>query len=335
MKCSGIGVTKFMLPFVPGEVVIGTIEGMGEDVGSEVEKVFELGDRVIGVVDSGGCSRFLSAEAVNFVKAPSNLSNSTALALMQDWMTAYRALTAAKNSLSRANLFGMNILITDAMSAPGQALIALASEERANIYCCAEKTHHEYLKSLSSTITCFEPQPEKWLPDLKKKMHVAIDSTCVDGYASSCAALGKNGVLITLPYVRFDEKRLFGLFDVSWIWRQINFAKAKFTNVRVPTSQIIAIDPMEEFKINPDSEDENSAEKRVDFVRDFQYLALLHERGTIKPNICEKISLRALSSVQNQFKHAQFKNGVVGTGGTVVCMPWRRAGNFVLNVFES
>lgn len=86
-------------PRAPGEVIIGTIEG----VGIKVDHVFELGDRVIGMMKGGGCSRFLPAGAGNFVKAPSSMSNVTALALMQDWMPAYRALRVTKNAMNEAN----------------------------------------------------------------------------------------------------------------------------------------------------------------------------------------------------------------------------------------
>ena len=311
-KCSGIGLTKAMLPYVPGQFVIGTIE----DVGSDVPTFFKVGDRVIGMVDGGGCSRFLSADVDNFVKAPSNLGNSTALALMQDWMPAYRALHMAKQSTKRANLFGMNLLITDSMSAAGQAVIALASEEGANIYCCAEKAYHDYLKSLSSRITCLESNPEKWLPALEEQMDVVIDNTCSDGYVSSCEALGAKGVLISLPYVSFDDNRLFGLFDMSSFQRKIDSTKAKYT-----MCQTVTVDTKEEFEIG--NEDENTAEKRLNFVRDFQYLAVMHDKGIIKPKISEKVSLQEVSSYPDKFK-----SGAVGTsGGTVVCFPWKKEGD--------
>eukprot|EP00985_Skeletonema_marinoi_P000373 scaffold131_cov164-Skeletonema_marinoi.AAC.3 len=47
-----------------------------------------------------------------------------------DWMAAYRALSVAKNTMN-GNL---------SASAPGQAVISLASEEGANV----EKTRHQY-----------------------------------------------------------------------------------------------------------------------------------------------------------------------------------------------
>ncbi len=297
-----------MLPYVPGQVVVGTIE----DIGSEVDTFFKIGDRVIGMVEGGGCSRFLSAAAENFVKAPSNLSNSTALALIQDWMPAYRALHKAKNAIQRANLFGMNILITDAMLPAGQAVIALASEEGAIVHCCADEAHHDYLNSLGSKILCLDSKPEQWLPEVRDQMDVVIDNTCTDGYESSCEALTRKGVLITLPYVTFDDNKLFGLFDISSLDRKMKSTKAKMT-----MCQTIAVDTKEEFKLY--NEDENN-EERMNFVRDFQYLASMHDKGIIKPKISEKVSLQEVSG-----SHHKFRKGVVGRrGGTVVCFPWKK-----------
>jgi len=321
MKSSGISIH----PYVPGELVIGTIEG----IGSEVDSIFfdvELGDRVMGMVHGGGCSCFLSAEADNFVKAPtsSGMSNTAALALMHDWVPAYRALSVAKNAMSGASLFGMNILLTDAISAAGQAAIALASEEGANIYCCAEKTHHEYLKSLGSRITCVDLQPNSWLPELKEKMHIVIDNTCMDGYASSWEALGRDGFLICLPSNSLNDDKLFGLFDVGSLKSKINLTKARYL-----MSQTIIVDTKEDFKAFNVNKDESSAEKRVNFIRDFQYLAFLHEKGTIQPKISEKISLQELCSffviysVAGRSGYNLFKYGMRGTGGTRVCLPWK------------
>ena len=298
-----------MLPYVPGQVVIGTIE----EVGKHVDDVFKIGDRVIGMVEGGGCSRFLSAEADNFVKAPSNLGHSTALALMQDWMPAYRGLQMAKNSLNVANLFGLNVLITDAMLPAGQAVIALALEEGANVFCCAEKKYHSYLESLGSRTTCIGSKPEHWLPNLRGTMHVVLDNNCIDDYVSSSEALRRDkGVVIALPYVTFDDSRLFGLFDMSSLQKQM-----KATTASMTMCKLIAVDTREEFKLNHD--DDIGDEQRMNFVRDFQFLAYLHERGIIQPKISETVSLRQVSRT-----HDKFKSGIVGKeGGTVVVFPWK------------
>ncbi|KAL7495197.1 hypothetical protein ACHAWT_003672 [Skeletonema menzelii] len=314
-KCGGIGLTQAMLPYVPGQVVMGTIE----DVGDDVDDVFAIGDRVIGMVEGGGCSRFLSAEAENFIRAPSNLGHSTALALMQDWMPAYRGLHMAKNSLNNANLFGLNVLITDAMLPAGQAVVALASEEGANVFCCAQKKYHSYLQSLGSRITCVGAKPGQWLPALKGQINVVIDNSCIDDYVSSADVLQRDkGVVIALPYVTFDDNRLFGLFDIGSLQKQMKTATANYTMCK-----LITVDTREEFKLH--NEDDNSDERRMNFVRDFQYLAYLHDRGIITPKISENVSLQEVSRT-----HDKFKSGIVGNeGGTVVCFPWKSDGDII------
>ena len=94
-------------------------------------------------------------------------------------------------------------------------------------------------------------------------------------------------------------------------------------------SQTIIVDTKEDFKAFNVNKDESSAEKRVNFIRDFQYLAFLHEKGTIQPKISEKISLQELCSffviysVAGRSGYNLFKYGMRGTGGTRVCLPWK------------
>lgn len=324
MKCSGIGLTKEMLPYVPGQVVVGTIEA----VGSKANSYFKTGDRVIGMVESGGCQRFLSAKADNFVSVPPKMSNTTALSLMNDWMPAYKALRVAKNYLKGANLFERNVLITNAISPIGQAAIHLANKEGANIYCCAEVSHHEYLQTLSPRIKCLELQPEKWSSETTDTMHVVIDNACVDGYSSSWDAITYKGVLIALPSDMYDDtkSKLFGVYDVEDIRRKLHFKKAKFFMYRT-----IALDMEEEYELNTTWEKStdivdklknrlfSGKEGRAMYMQDFQHLAFMHEEGEINIKAGEKIILQAVDSAQKLFK----RGSASVQEGTVVCFPWK------------
>jgi len=325
MKCSGIGLTKEMLPYVPGQVVVGTIEV----VGSKANSYFKTGDRVIGMVESGGCQRFLSAKADNFVSVPPKMSNTTALSLMNDWMPAYKALRVAKNYLKGANLFERKVLITNAISPIGQAAIHLANMEGANIYCCAEVSHHEYLQTLSPRIKCLELQPEKWSSETTDSMHVVIDNACVDGYSSSWDAIAYNGVLIALPSDMYDDTKLFGVFDVEDIRRKLHFKKAKFFMYRT-----IALDMEEEYKLDTTWEKStgivdklknhlfSGKEGRAMYMQDFQHLAFMHEEGQINIKAGERITLQdgwVLDSAQKLFKRERTSV----QEGTVVCFPWK------------
>jgi len=298
VKCRGVGVTKEMLPYTPGQVVVGTIEALG----SEVKLPFQIGDRVVGFVGQGGNARFMSTEADNLVKASPNIKNSEAACLVEDWMSAYRALRIAKNVFKGAALFGMNVFITDGFSPIGQAAINLADLEGANIYCCARKSQHKHLKSLSSRIEVFEPHIDKWLPDIMEKMDIVIDNTCVDGYASSWQALNDKGILVCLATAHMGySTRGCGVIDMDEMLRTYSQMKAKYT-----MSQTVFLDIRQDFKQN-----------RIEFTRDLMYLMFLVEQGKIHPKVGEKVALDDVGDAQKLL--ANGKNN-----GTIVCLPWKK-----------
>jgi NADPH:quinone reductase-like Zn-dependent oxidoreductase len=287
-----------MLPFTPGQVVIGTIEALGK----EVKLPFEIGDRVIGFVKQGGNARFVSAEVDNLIKASPNIKNSEAACLVEDWMTAYRALRIAKNAFQGAAMFGMNVFITDGFSPVGQAVIQLADLEGANIFCCANKCHHGYLQSVSSRTHCFAPQIEDWLPDVMEKMDIVIDNTCIDGYASSWQALSDKGILICLATVNMGySTRACGILDIEDMLRKFSAMKAKYT-----MSQTVFFDIRQDFEQN-----------RTDFSRDLMYLMFLVEQGKIHPKVGEKVALDDVGDA-----HELLANGK--NNGTIVCLPWKK-----------
>jgi len=299
VKCRGVGVTKDMLPYTPGQVVVGTIEALG----SEVKLPFQIGDRVVGFVGHGGNARFVSAEAGNLIKASPNIKNSQAACLVEDWMSAYRALRIAKNAFKGAALFGMNVFITDGFSAIGQAAIHLADLEGANIYCCARRSNHTYIQSLSSRMHVYEPRIEAWMPDIMEKMDIVIDNTCVDGYASSWQALNDNGILVCLATVNMGySARGCGVLDIDDMLRKFSQMKAKYT-----MSQTVFLDIRQDLKQN-----------RTEFTRDLMYLMFLVEQGKIHPKVGEKVALDDVGDAQKLL--ANGKNN-----GTIVCLPWKKS----------
>jgi len=298
VRCRGVGVTKDMLPFTPGQVVIGTIEAIGK----EVKLPFKIGDRVVGFVKQGGNARYVSAEVDNLIKASPNIKNSVAACLVEDWMTAYRALRIAKNAFKGAAMFGMNVFITDGFSPVGQAVIQLADLEGANIFCCANKCHHGYLQSLTNRTHCFAPQVENWLPDVVEKMDIVIDNTCVDGYASTWQALNDNGILICLATVNMGySTRGCGILDIEDMLRKFSALKAKYT-----MSQTVFFDIREDFEKN-----------RLEFAQDLMYLMFLVEQGKIHPKVGEQVGLDDVVDAQKLI--ANGKNN-----GTIVCLPWKK-----------
>ncbi len=82
MNCSGFGLTKDMLPYVPGYNFVGMIQVLGEN--SKEEGVFRCGDRVAGVSASGGGnSRFISIPVSRLAKISYRIKSTTAGKLIQ------------------------------------------------------------------------------------------------------------------------------------------------------------------------------------------------------------------------------------------------------------
>jgi NADPH:quinone reductase-like Zn-dependent oxidoreductase len=77
MNCNGFGLTKEMLPYVPGYDLVGTIQALGEK--SKADGVFRRGDRVAGVSASGGSnSRFVSIPANRLNKISDKIKSTNA-----------------------------------------------------------------------------------------------------------------------------------------------------------------------------------------------------------------------------------------------------------------
>ena len=298
VRCRGIGVTKEMLPYTPGQVIIGTIESLGSDV----KIPFEIGDRVVGFVKQGGNARFVSAEVDHLIKASPTIQNSQAVCLVEDWMTAYRALRVAKNAFKGAAIFGMNVFITDGFSPIGQAVIQLADLEGANIYCCAKKANHGHLRSLSTRTHCYTPEVADWMPDIMEKMDIVIDNTCIDGYASSWQALNDKGILICLATVNTGySTSMCGALDIDKLLRKFSSMKAKYT-----MSQTVFLDIRQDFE-----------ENQTEFTNDLMYLMFLVEQGKIHPKVGEKVALDDVGDA-----HRLLANG--NNNGTMVCLPWKK-----------
>ncbi len=66
--------------------------------------------------------------------------------------------------------------------------------EGASVFATADERHHEFLTKLGAR--CFPNAPSEWLPSLRGKMDVMLDSVCMDGYESSRAALNPAGKLV-------------------------------------------------------------------------------------------------------------------------------------------
>lgn len=299
MKCKGSGLTRAQLPFVPGFELVGTIQTLGDK--AKMEGQFREGDRVAAVsIFGGGNSRFISIPASRLTKIPSNVKSTRAVCMIHDYMAALRALRLAKTK--GGPLTGMNILVTDGLAPVGQAVIALANMEGANIYCCADESRHDYLASLGAK--CFVKNPESWLPTAAGTFDVVIDNSCVDSYSSSWFALTKKGTLVCLaPVYTLTNDELpsaaCGLIELTELQHKWAGLKAQYmmSQTSFLNTATIYDDDTEQYK------------------QDLRYLMFLLERGDIKPKIAERVSLDDVPDAQRLMQSGR-------ANGTVVCVPW-------------
>jgi len=299
MRCKGHGLTKAMLPFVPGYEVVGTIQTLGDNAKADGE--FREGDRVAAVSTfGGGNSRFISIPASRLSKISNNVKSTLAVCMINDYMSALKALRLAKKNGSPFT--GMNLLVTDGFSPIGQAVIALASLEGANIYCCADESKHAYLASLGAK--CFVKNPEAWLPTATGTFDAVIDNSCIDSYSSSWLALTKKGHLVCVaPVNNLSEEDLpmsgCGIVDVQDL--QMKWAGLKAQYMMTQTSFLNTVTTYDE-----DTEQ---------YKQDLRYLIFLLERGDIKPKVAERVSLDDVPDAQRLMQSGR-------ANGTVVCVPW-------------
>jgi len=300
VKCKGHGLTKAMLPFVPGYEVVGTIQALGSKI--KAEGLLRDGDRVAGISNSGGGnSRFISIPADRLIKFENNVKSTHAVCMIHDYMAALKALRMARNHGSPFT--GLNILITDGFSPVGQAVITLASMEGAQIYCCADESKHPYLASLGAK--CFAKDPEEWLPTATGTFDVVIDNTCVNSsYSSSWFALNAKGMLVCMaPVYNIDSDDLptagCGIVPVTELHQKWAEVKAKYI-----MSQTSFINTAMVF-------DEDTEQ----YKQDLRYLMFMLEKGDIKPKIAERVSLEDVPDAQRLMQSGR-------ANGTVVCVPW-------------
>ena len=230
------------LPFIPGSDVVGTIH----EIGNEAVRTggFQIGDRVAAVVPAGGNAKYITLRYDQIIRVPDEMDPVIALSLSSTYVPAREALDLARKM--NTPFTGANILVIGGNGPSGLATIELAGLEGANIFATADERHHEYLAGLGAK--CFPIDPKKWLPTLKGKMDVVIDSVCLDGFESSALALNNEGLLVcTGMSALYTQGNIpaFGLRDVRDM-------KAFYVKLRAKyLMKSIYYDKMERFNTAP------------------------------------------------------------------------------------
>ena len=294
---------KATFPFIPGCEVVGTISNIGKSARNEG---YRVGDRVVGMSRTGGGNAYYTK--LNFKNVAPIISTkidaADAACLVNVYMTAYQALRVGKKD--GTPLTEANVLITDGWSPIGQAAVALAKLEGANVYVTtSDSRHDEYLKTLG--VKCLPLAPSKWLYKLKGKMDIVIDNTCFDTYESSWKALNPNGVLVCTGMTSiysFEHSTGGGCGGCE--------ALGDFRDYHAKWASIKARYMMSQTKFHDLSESFQADPKK--YQQELKYLCFLVENGTLKPNIAERVNIEEVPDAQRYLETGK-------ANGTIVCLP--------------
>ncbi|KAL9184522.1 hypothetical protein ACHAXT_012492 [Thalassiosira profunda] len=300
----GIGTDKASFPFIPGCEVVGTISNIGKEAKREG---YRVGDRVVGLTRSGGGNGYYAKLPMRCV-APvlaTGIDAADAVCLVDVYMTAYQALRVGKKD--GTPLTESNVLVTDGFSPVGQACVALAKLEGANVYVTTTDPgrQDEHMKGMGAKT--LPPAPSKWLPKIKGKMDVVIDNTCLDSYDSSWKALNPNGVLVCtgLTSIYSFQDYTAGGCGGCEAFGDVRDYQARWARVKAKymMSQTKFHDLWDSFQNDP---------KR--YQQELKYLCHLVESGALKPKISERVSIEEVPDAQRYLETGK-------ANGTVVCLP--------------
>lgn len=296
----GLWYEDIPLPIVSGFDIVGTIYKRGDNVSKSYPNQFREGTRVAALVKTGGNARYANVPISSLVPIPPNVPSTVAVCLVSIYMSAYQALQQAKPAERRESLRGANVLVTGANGPIGMATIQLAKRAGASmVYATGTEEHHDIFKTLGAIPLPF--LPEEWLPHVKGKMDVVIDSVCTDDYASSRAALNPTGHLVCT-----GMNGLFHMEGSGWLARRPVAAMWAETKSKYFMSRTSRYEVWRSFQENP-----------AKFKHDLAYLMHLVEKRDIQPTVGECVPITEVADAQKGIQHGYIT-------GAVVCLPWRR-----------
>jgi len=308
LLCRGIGIDKARYPFTPGCEIVGTIADLG---GKAKLEGWRIGDRVVAFdhTKGGGNAKSAKVHMGNISMISTTIDAASAACLVDVYMSAYKALRLGKKD--GMPLTGRKILITDGFSPIGQAVVALAKLEGANIFVTAsDSSEQEYMSSLG--VKCFPLSPTKWLHKVAGKMDVVIDNTCIDSYESSWEAVSPEGVLVcttgmtstlNFRHDEFGEGCASGCADAFGLNIPKYRSKWAAMKAKYLMSNTQFLDLTECLTTDPKG-----------YQQELKYLCFLVESGALVPKVAERIQIEEVADA-----HRYLETGK--SNGTIVCVP--------------
>ena len=131
---------KDQLPWTPGFEMMGTVLERGAEV-----SIYQVGDRVFGLLTGDGYSEQLVVPANALLRVPSSVSDEAAAGLSLAGITAWQGLT--EHGALKA---GERVLISAAAGGVGHLAVQLAKDLGATVVALASPQNHEFLRSLGA-----------------------------------------------------------------------------------------------------------------------------------------------------------------------------------------
>lgn len=315
LLCRGLGTDKAEYPFTPGCEIVGVITDLG---GSAKLEGWRVGDRVIAFdhVKGGGNAKSVKVNMKCIAMISTTIDAASAACLADVYMSAYKAIRLGKKD--GLPLTGKKVLVTDGFSPIGQAIVALAKLEGANIYVTTSNSKElEYMTKLG--VKCFPFSPHKWLHKVVGKMDIVIDNTCIDSYESSWEAVSPDGMLVCTT----------GMTSIH------NFKSEEYGESAGCCADTVGLD-MPKFRSkwaamkakylmsNTTFLDltESAANDRKAYQQELKYLCFLVESGALVPKIAERVQIEEVADA-----HRYLETGKAN--GTIVCVPSRDKNQFL------
>ena len=187
---SDLWATSVTTPYKTGCDLVGRVINRGDDADENIQ----IGDMVCALgLSIGGNAKYAIISSSRVFNCPEDIHPSVAACLLRNYMAAYQCLHRIGNFKIRP---GHRVLILGGAGAFGQACIQLAIAAGADeIYATGESDKSKIIiESLGAQ--SLGRSPNKWLPEVKGRMDIVIDSVCSDRFRSSHRALSKRGKLV-------------------------------------------------------------------------------------------------------------------------------------------
>ena len=204
------------LPAISGRDFVGFVLLCGNKVAQ-----FKPGDRVAGIVRSGGNARYVEISQDSLVPVPKNVDAAEAACMVTVYTAAYQAINLATKDSSVYDLEGKRVLVVGGMDGVGQAIIQMCRKAKANVFATAPDRRHAYVRSILNATPLPESDSE-WGAMAKDSMDVVFDGICDGNMETSFGALKENGSLVCFGHSSFLHEEM-GWFGVPFDKRMQRF----------------------------------------------------------------------------------------------------------------